>query len=125
MACQAAKPPQVIPGEGLGLTFSATKMAATATSVAETAAAAREAALVLASAPTEAKDRALEATAGLLEERAALILEANAADLADERAAGLTPALRDRLTLTEDRISAMADGVRAVIALEDPIGEEL
>src|SRR6476659_4363310 len=100
-------------------------MAATATSVGETAAAAREAALVLASAPTEAKDRALEATAGLLEERAALILEANAADLADERAAGLTPALRDRLTLTEERISAMAAGVREIAGLPDPVGEEL
>jgi glutamate-5-semialdehyde dehydrogenase len=100
-------------------------MAATATSVAETGAAAREAALVLASAPTAAKDRALEATAGLLDERAALILEANAADLADERAAGLTPALRDRLTLTEERVAAMAAGVREIAALPDPVGEEL
>jgi glutamate-5-semialdehyde dehydrogenase len=61
----------------------------------------------------------------LLGERTAEILEANAADLADERAAGLTQALRDRLTLTEDRVVAMAEGVRAVAALEDPIGEEL
>ena len=53
------------------------------------------------------------------------ILEANAADLADERAAGLSEALRDRLTLTAERIAAMADGVRAVAALDDPIGEEL
>ena len=58
-------------------------------------------------------------------ERAADILEANAADLADERAAGLTQALRDRLTLSEDRIGAMAGGVRAVASLDDPIGEEL
>ena len=100
-------------------------MAATATSVAETAAAAREAALVLASAPTEAKDRALEAAASLLDERAALILEANAADLADERATGLTPALRDRLTLNEERVAAMAHGVREIVALPDPVGEEL
>jgi glutamate-5-semialdehyde dehydrogenase len=67
----------------------------------------------------------LEATARLLGERSAEILEANAADLADDRAQGLTQALRDRLTLTEDRIAGMADGVRAVAALEDPIGEEL
>jgi len=60
-----------------------------------------------------------------LGERSAEILEANAADLADERAAGLTQALRDRLTLTEERVAAMADGVRAVAALEDPVGEEL
>ncbi len=67
----------------------------------------------------------MEATARLLGERSAEILEANAADLADERASGLTQALRDRLTLTEDRVAAMADGVRAVASLEDPIGEEL
>jgi glutamate-5-semialdehyde dehydrogenase len=60
-----------------------------------------------------------------LSERSAEILEANAADLADGRAQGLTQALRDRLTLTEERIAGMADGVRAVAALEDPIGEEL
>jgi glutamate-5-semialdehyde dehydrogenase len=60
-----------------------------------------------------------------LGERTEEILEANAADLADERAAGLTQALRDRLTLTEDRVAAMAEGVGAIAALEDPIGEEL
>ncbi len=58
-------------------------------------------------------------------ERSGEILEANAADLADERASGLTQALRDRLTLTEKRVAGMAEGVRAVAALEDPIGEEL
>jgi glutamate-5-semialdehyde dehydrogenase len=60
-----------------------------------------------------------------LGERSAEVLEANAADLADERAARLTQALRDRLTLTEERVAAMADGVQAVATLEDPIGEEL
>jgi glutamate-5-semialdehyde dehydrogenase len=79
----------------------------------------------LAGASTAAKDAALEATARLLGERSAEILEANAADLADERAVALTQALRDRLTLTEGRIAAMAEGVRAVAGLEDPIGEEL
>ena len=67
----------------------------------------------------------MEATARLLGERVGEILEANAADLEDERAAGLTTALRDRLALTAERIAAMADGVRAVAALEDPIGEQL
>jgi glutamate-5-semialdehyde dehydrogenase len=67
----------------------------------------------------------LEATARLLGERSGEILEANAADLDDERASGLTQALRDRLALTEERIAGMADGVRAVAALGDPIGEEL
>jgi glutamate-5-semialdehyde dehydrogenase len=68
---------------------------------------------------------ALEATARLLGERAAEILEANAADVADERAEGLSVALQDRLALSEARIAAMADGVRAVAVLDDPVGEEL
>jgi glutamate-5-semialdehyde dehydrogenase len=100
-------------------------MAVTTTSIAETCRAAQSAARVLAAASTGAKDAALEATARLLGERTSEILEANAADLADERAAGLTPALRDRLTLGEERVAAMADGVRAVVALGDPVGEEL
>jgi len=93
--------------------------------VAQTCAAAASAARALATASTEAKNEALAALARLLEARADDVLEANAADLADERAAGLTPALRDRLALSGERVAAMADGVRAVAALEDPIGEEL
>jgi glutamate-5-semialdehyde dehydrogenase len=100
-------------------------MAITTPTVAEVCAAAKRASFELARASTEAKDAALEAIARLLGERSGTILEANAADLADERAAGLTVALRDRLTLSEDRIAAMAGGVRAVGALEDPIGDEL
>jgi glutamate-5-semialdehyde dehydrogenase len=100
-------------------------MAVTTTTVAESCAAARRAARTLGSAPRAAKDAALAGTARLLTERSAEILEANAADLADERAAGLTDALRDRLTLTAERLTAMADGVRIVASLEDPIGEEL
>jgi len=100
-------------------------MAVTETTVAETCAAAKRAARTLASASTEAKNAALEATARLLEERTAEILEANAADLADERAAGLTAALKDRLTLTPERVAAMAEGVRVVAELADPVGEEL
>ncbi len=71
------------------------------------------------------KDAALAAVVRLLGERVEEVLEANAADLADERAAGLTEALRDRLTLTADRVAGMAEGVRAVASLDDPIGEEL
>jgi glutamate-5-semialdehyde dehydrogenase len=100
-------------------------MAVTTSTVAEVCEAAKRAAFELGGASTEAKDAALGAIARLLGERGAGILEANAADLADERAAGLTDALRDRLTLSEERIAAMADGVRAVAALADPIGEEL
>ncbi len=100
-------------------------MAVTTTSVAESCAAAKRAARSLASADTAAKNAALEATARLLEERSTEILEANAADLADERAAGLTEALRDRLALTSERVAAMAEGVRVVAALDDPVGEQL
>jgi glutamate-5-semialdehyde dehydrogenase len=100
-------------------------MAVTETTVAESCAAAKRAARALATASTEAKNAALEATARLLEEREGEILEANAGDLADERAVGLTEALRDRLRLTPERVAAMADGVRAVAALDDPVGEEL
>ena len=100
-------------------------MAVTTMTVAETCAAAKRASRALAQAPTEARNAALEATARLLEERVGEILEANAADLADERAAGLTPALRDRLALNEARVAAMAEGARVVAGLEDPVGEEL
>jgi len=100
-------------------------MATTAMSVRETCEAAQKGARALASASTASKDAALEATARLLGERASEILEANAADLADERAEGLSTALQDRLALSDERIGAMAEGVRAVAALEDPIGEEL
>jgi glutamate-5-semialdehyde dehydrogenase len=100
-------------------------MAVAAKTVAESCSAAQRAARVLGASPTETKDAALGAIGRLLGERVGDVLEANAADLADERAAGLTPALRDRLALSEDRILAMADGVRAVAALDDPVGEEL
>ncbi len=100
-------------------------MAVTATTVADSCAAARRGARGIGNASNEAKNAALKAIARLLGERAAEILEANAADVADERAEGLSAALQDRLALNEARIAAMADGVRAVAALEDPVGEEL
>jgi glutamate-5-semialdehyde dehydrogenase len=100
-------------------------MAITTRTTGEICAEAKRASRTLASASTASKNAALEATARLLGERSAEILEANAADLADQRAADLTTALRDRLSLSEERIAAMADGVRAISALEDPIGEEL
>src|SRR5262245_57572705 len=100
-------------------------MATTTISVAESCEAARRASRTLAASSPDAKNAALEATARLLGERVGDILEANAADLEDERAAGLTPALRDRLTLTQARVEAMAEGVGAIAALPDPVGEEL
>jgi glutamate-5-semialdehyde dehydrogenase len=100
-------------------------MATTTATVAESCAASQRASRELASASSAVKDGALEAIARLLGERSGEVLEANAADLADERAEGLTAALRDRLALSAERVGAMADGVRAVVALEDPVGEEL
>jgi len=100
-------------------------MAVTTSTVAQLCERAKRASLPLGSASSEAKDAALAAIARLLDERTAAILEANAADLADEHAAALSDALRDRLNLSAERVAAMADGVRAVAALEDPIGEEL
>jgi glutamate-5-semialdehyde dehydrogenase len=100
-------------------------MATTTTSVAEICAAGQRAARKLGSASTEAKDATLAGIARLLVERTADVLEANGADLADERAEGLSAALQDRLALSEERIAAMADGVRAVAELDDPVGEVL
>jgi glutamate-5-semialdehyde dehydrogenase len=98
-------------------------MTTATTSGAGSAANAKRATRQLATAETVTKDAALRRLAELLGEQKDDILEANAADLADERAAGLTEALRDRLTLDEARIDAMADGVRKIAALPDPVGE--
>ena len=85
--------------------------------------AAKEAARALALASTGAKNEALLQMARGLEEKVAPMLEANRADLARGRAAGLTPAFLDRLTLSEARIEGMAAGLRQVAALPDPVGE--
>ena len=98
-------------------------MATTTLSVADACASAKRAALELARADSPVKDAALTRIAELLEARGEAVLEANRADLDDDRASGLTPALRDRLTLDEERLRAVADGVRAIVALSDPIGE--
>ena len=100
-------------------------MATTARSVADVCASAKRASRALAGAESATKNAALERIAKLLAERAGDVLEANAADLADERAEGLTPALGDRLTLTDARIDDMATGVREIARLDDPVGEEL
>jgi glutamate-5-semialdehyde dehydrogenase len=86
---------------------------------------ARAAARELANAPAETKNRALHAASRLLRERAAEILAANALDLAEARAKGLSPALIDRLALDSGRIEAMARGVEEVANLPDPVGRVL
>jgi glutamate-5-semialdehyde dehydrogenase len=98
-------------------------MATATRTVAEVCASAKQASRELATAATKTKDAALARLAELLGERSGEILEANAADLADERAAGLTDALRDRLALDQERVASMAAGVREIAALPDPVGE--
>jgi glutamate-5-semialdehyde dehydrogenase len=94
-----------------------------ARSVAELCLDARDASRALAALPTGTKDAALHAIADALEARTAEILEANARDMQAGRANGLDAALLDRLALDEGRVKAMADGVRAIAALPDPVGE--
>ncbi|MEF2072079.1 glutamate-5-semialdehyde dehydrogenase [Consotaella sp. CSK11QG-6] len=83
---------------------------------------ARTAARTLALATAEQKNRALEAMAHAIEARSADILAANASDLERGQAAGLTGSFIDRLRLDEARVSAIAEGLRAVAALPDPVG---
>jgi len=94
-------------------------------SVADDCAAAKSASRALASASPEVKNLALESIATGLLERTDSILAANAEDLADGRAQGLSEALKDRLRLDRARVEAMAEGVRAVAGLDDPVGELL
>jgi glutamate-5-semialdehyde dehydrogenase len=95
------------------------------TPVAELGRRAKAAAAALASASTAAKDTALLAAADLLEQRAADVLAANRLDVEAAEAAGLESGPLDRLRLSDARIAGMADGLRAVAALPDPIGEVL
>ncbi|MBQ1689766.1 MAG: glutamate-5-semialdehyde dehydrogenase, partial [Firmicutes bacterium] len=71
---------------------------------------------------TEDKNAALLSIACALEEQAPGILEANREDMDGAKRSGMNLQLQDRLRLTEDRIKAMAEGVRQVAGLEDPVG---
>ena len=77
----------------------------------------------LARATTGAKDAALQAGAEVLVNATERILDANAVDLAAAEEAGVEAAARDRLRLDPRRVQAMADGLRKVAALPDPVGE--
>ena len=87
----------------------------------EILAAAKQAAPSLAAADTQLKNRALAAMADALEENCANILAANALDM-DAAKDHLSQSMLDRLALTPDRIRGMAEGIRQVIALPDPVG---
>ncbi|MGC8732535.1 MAG: gamma-glutamyl-phosphate reductase, partial [Halothiobacillaceae bacterium] len=83
---------------------------------------ARQAARQLARAETAAKNRALEAIAQALLDGADEIMAANAQDLEHGQAVGLDAAMLDRLSIDSARIKAMAEGVRQIVALPDPVG---
>ena len=85
--------------------------------------AARAAARELARADTAAKNGALEAMAAALERDRTRLLEANAADVGEAQRKGLDSALVDRLVLTAKGVAAMAQGLREIALLPDPIGE--
>ncbi len=87
--------------------------------------AARAAAAELAFAPSERKDAALRAAADAIAADRAAILAANARDMEAARAKGLSPAMLDRLLLTEDRVAAIVAGLRAVADQPDPVGAVL
>ncbi|HEX8628764.1 MAG TPA: glutamate-5-semialdehyde dehydrogenase [Catenuloplanes sp.] len=92
-------------------------------SVTEQATRARVAAVELGTATRAVKDAALLLMAERLELRADDIVAANAGDVVTARAAGQSEAMIDRLALTPARVSAMADGLRQMAALPDPVGE--
>ncbi len=86
---------------------------------------ARAASFTLATTPRAVKDAALRRLADLIDASGPELLAANARDLASPEAAALTPAARDRLTLNEARLRQLAESVREVAALEDPVGKVL
>ena len=87
--------------------------------------AAKRASYRLASLTREEKDQVLMAMADRLEASAEAILEANQKDLALGKTNGLRETMRDRLTLTKERIHGIAVGIREVVCLEDPTGKVL
>ncbi|MBS9838053.1 glutamate-5-semialdehyde dehydrogenase [Vibrio alginolyticus] len=87
--------------------------------------AAKDAAFELATTSTAQKNQALAIIADELEANSAAILAANAKDIELGREAGLTDALLDRLLLNEERLTAIANDVRNVISLNDPVGSEI
>jgi glutamate-5-semialdehyde dehydrogenase len=100
-------------------------MATATANVKEVCAAAKRAAHELATVPSETRDAALTATASAIEERVTEILVANNEDIGEATTTGLDAALLDRLALDEERVAGIAAGVREIVALPDPVGEEI
>ena len=86
---------------------------------------ARKAAASLAKLSTDEKNAVLNAIADALVARRGEIAAANAVDVAKAKEAGISPAMIDRLTLTDARFDAMVEGVRHVASLPDPVGETI
>ena len=86
---------------------------------------AKKAAYFLAQSSTPSKNNVLAAVAGALTANEKEILEANRADMENASASGLQGAILDRLLLTPERINAMAEGLKEIAMLEDPVGEIL
>ena len=84
---------------------------------------ARKASQYLAKMGAEQRNTALGAVAQALLDKKEELKKANAEDLKNAHANGMKPAMIDRLTLTDERIAGMADGLLQLVALEDPIGE--
>jgi glutamate-5-semialdehyde dehydrogenase len=84
---------------------------------------ARAASRAMARADSATRNRALLLIADAIERDAPALVAANARDLDSARAAGLAPALLDRLALSDKAIATMVDGLRQIVALPDPIGE--
>jgi glutamate-5-semialdehyde dehydrogenase len=83
----------------------------------------RAAARVVAQSSSSVRDDALRLAADLLDQEWATLVEANARDLERAEASGMAEAARDRLRLDESRVHGMAEGLRKVAALSDPVGE--
>ncbi len=86
---------------------------------------AKQASFELAQLSQQQKNNALEIIAKSLEEQTASILQANTIDINNAKQNGLSEALIDRLLLTEERLTAIANDVRNVISLADPVGQIL
>jgi len=95
------------------------------TALMQQGAAAKKASVLTALAKTDLKNNALYAVAESIEKRADEWLAANAADIKAAEESGMSTSMLDRLRLTPERISDVADGVRHVAALPDPIGDVL
>ena len=84
---------------------------------------AREASKALASASGDQKNQALKLMSKSLMDNCDLILDANKQDLKKGKDIGISEALTDRLTLTNERIQSMATGLLKIVELEDPVGK--